>query len=131
MISKVTNTIYSIIHPRNGASKIYAFRAYLRNALNDSPIISIFHYMYTYSILFLVGSLSDLDPGNRTCTYINVSYANLDDNSDQKSAIVIKGPSDVSRRETLFVHFWSEKPQREYFTVSYFLFPGWSRFNGR
>ena len=81
--------------------------------------------------VFFPVRLSDLELGKRNCEFINMTYSDPLTPNVTRNAVIIRGPSDVTRREAVFIHFRLTDLTRDFFTVSYFLFPDWDLFNRR
>ena len=85
----------------------------------------------TIHILLFAVKLSQLDLVNRNCTFINMSYVDPHYPQITRHAYLIRGPSKVLDREAIFLHFQLQDHTRDFFTVSYFVFPNWDQFNSR
>ncbi|XP_074645017.1 proton-activated chloride channel-like [Tubulanus polymorphus] len=73
--------------------------------------------------------LTDLDLVNRNCSYVNITYKDPVVEGLTRNAVVFRGPSTMVQKEAVFLHFQLEDETRDFFTVSYFVFPGWDAFN--
>ena len=82
-------------------------------------------------MIFFPVRLSDLDLVNKNCTYGALSYIDPHYPNMTRNALVIRGPTSFVKREAIFLHFELEDDTRDFFTVSYFVFPNWDKFNVR
>ena len=88
--------------------------------------------MYPTSVVCLLAvRLSDLDLVNRNCTYVDLSYTDPHYPNISRHSMIFRGPTNVRDREAVFLHFELEDVTRHFFTVSYFVFPGFDDFNRR
>ncbi|ELU13614.1 hypothetical protein CAPTEDRAFT_34671, partial [Capitella teleta] len=85
----------------------------------------MFYYYYYYFFFFY----RQLDLENRNCTFSEVSYIDPHYPNLTRDALVVRGPTSFSKREAIFLHFELEDNTRDFFTVSYFVFPEWDSFN--
>ncbi len=75
--------------------------------------------------------LTDLDLKNLNCSSTRLVYMDPHWPGVEREALVIRGPTSFDEREAIFLHFALEDETRDFFTVSYFVFPGWDEFNDR
>ena len=75
--------------------------------------------------------LEQLDLVNRNCSYVRLNYEDPHYPGVGRDVLVVRGPTDFVSREAIFLHFELEDETRDFFTVSYFVFPGWEHFNAR
>ncbi len=76
-------------------------------------------------------STKELDLKNRNCTFTDVSYVDPHYPNITREALIIRGPTSFTTREAVFLHFSLEDEERDFFTVSYFVFPDFDTFNSR
>ena len=86
-----------------------------------------------YQEFFVSVKLSMLDLENRTCTYINMTYEDpIADPPILRTALMFRGPTQPNDgKEAVFIHFELTDEERDFFTVSYYLFADWDSFNQR
>ena len=72
-----------------------------------------------------------LDLVNLNCSYNSHTYSDPHYPDISRDVLVIRGPTSFEKREAVFLHFELEDETRDFFTVSYFVFPGWDQFNIR
>ena len=87
--------------------------------------------MLTSGLFVWAVRTSDLDLKNLNCTYTRLKYDDPHYLGVRRDVLVIRGPTSFEDREAIFLHFELEDESRDFFTVSYFVFPGWDKFNGR
>ncbi|CAH1783881.1 unnamed protein product [Owenia fusiformis] len=73
--------------------------------------------------------LGQLDLLNRNCSYVNMTYSDPHNTNISRDVLVFRGPTNFVDREAVFFHFMLEDETRDFFTVSYFVFQQWDRFN--
>ena len=88
-------------------------------------------FAHTYMIYFISVRLSDLNLLHRNCTYTEMNYTDPHYPDISRHAIIFKGPQNTIDREAIFLHFMLEDETRDFFTVSYFVFPEFDQFNRR
>ncbi|KAI0220511.1 hypothetical protein LSAT2_028005, partial [Lamellibrachia satsuma] len=86
---------------------------------------NIYSYYYYYYIL----RMSDLDLVNLNCSFTRLQYEDPHYPGTERDVIVVRGPTSFAKREAIFLHFALEDETRDFFTVSYFVFPGYDVFN--
>ena len=75
--------------------------------------------------------LSDLDLVNRNCSFRHLQYEDPHYPGTAREVLVVRGPTSFKKREAIFLHFSLEDETRDFYTVSYFVFPGFDAFNIR
>ncbi|KAK2173466.1 hypothetical protein NP493_874g01006 [Ridgeia piscesae] len=73
--------------------------------------------------------MSDLDLVNLNCSFTRLQYEDPHYPGTERDVIVVRGPTSFVKREAIFLHFSLEDETRDFFTVSYFVFPGYDAFN--
>ena len=75
--------------------------------------------------------LTQLDLKNKNCSFTRLQYADPHYPDVERDVVVVRGPTSFENREAIFIHFSLEDDTRDFFTVSYFVFPGFDAFNAR
>ena len=94
-------------------------------------VTMVFAIIINYFTISLIVRTSDLDLVNRNCTYTRLNYDDPHYIGVRRDVLVVRGPTSFEKREAIFLHFELEDETRDFFTVSYFVFPGWDKFNAR
>jgi hypothetical protein len=86
-------------------------------------------YRLSVGFLFIVAvKLGQLDLQNHTCNYTELQYRDPHYPTIDRHVTIMRGPTSFVRREAIFLHFELEDEERDFFTVSYFVFPNYDKF---
>ncbi|XP_064632728.1 proton-activated chloride channel-like isoform X2 [Lineus longissimus] len=126
--------IYDLVNSMNNPVRSIHYSAVERY---DAPGIAIFPggakllscWHYFNNIVTSKVRLSDLHLTQRNCTFINMTYDDPFVPSIRRSALMFRGPTQIIEREAVFFHFMLEDETRDFYTVSYYVFPDWDQFN--
>ena len=75
--------------------------------------------------------LSELNLTDRNCSYVTLDYVDPHYPNITRHATVFRGPTSFVDREAIFLHFELDDPDRDFYTVSYFVFPGFDDFRSK
>ena len=65
---------------------------------------------------------------DRNCSYVNLHYVDPHYPNITRHALVFRGPTSFVDREAIFLHFELDDRDRDFYTVSYFVFPDFDKF---
>ena len=78
--------------------------------------------------MFVSVKLSQLDLVNLSCNYTELVYTDPNFPDVERQVTIMRGPTSFVKREAIFLHFELEDEERDFYTVSYFVFPDYDEF---